>query len=109
MISCTGCWKKKSFRYITLVPLKKMASMKLTLMMEKYIGKGSHQRMQQSIKRLSSETRNLVLKQFTPCSSDKAAFILEHIKMMEAGFGTEGCVLLNKIYSPGMKLLMMFF
>ena len=54
--------------------------------------------MQQSIKRLSSETRNLVSKQFTPCSSDKAAFMLEHIKMMETGFGTEG-ELLNKIYS----------
>ncbi len=74
----------------------------------KYIGKGSKARMQQSIKKWTSGgSRNLVSKQFTPCTSDKAAFIMEHIKMVEAGFGQAGCTLLNSINSPGMKLIML--
>ena len=74
----------------------------------KYIGKGSKQRMQQSIKKWSVEgQRSLVSKRFTPCTNNQTAFMLEHIKMMEAGFGQEGCVLLNSIHSPGMKLILM--
>ncbi len=72
----------------------------------KYIGKGSIKRMKQSIK--SWEERiNFKIKsaRFTPCVDDKTAFILEHIKMCENGFRQEGCKLLNRIASPGKKII----
>ena len=73
----------------------------------KYIGKGSRQRMNQSINNFTKgNNRKLVSSTFTPCTSDKASFMLEHIKMMRAGFGTESCTLLNKIFSPGKKLIL---
>ncbi len=73
----------------------------------KYIGKGSRERMQQSIRKWTKKGKKLVSKKFTACESDKSAFILEHIKMMESDFGKEGCKLLNKIFSPGRKYVML--
>lgn len=77
---------------------------------ESYVGKGSRSRMLQSIKiksnRLFKTTDDISFKQFTQCADDASAFMLEHVKMMEYGFGQKGTTLLNRIYSPGRKLLM---
>ena len=71
------------------------------------IGKSSTQRMNQSVRRLSNSNRTCIDSIFTLCSSDKSAFVLEHIKMMEAGFKQPDCVLLNKIYSLGRKIILL--
>jgi len=77
---------------------------------ESYVGKGSRRRMMQSMrqkaKQIGQTVDDISFKQFTQCADDASAFMLEHIKMMEYGFGQEGTKLLNRIYSPGRKLLM---
>lgn len=74
----------------------------------KYIGKDSKQRMQQAIKKwTSNKSRNLVSKKFTLFPNDTTAFIMEHIKMVESRFDQVGCTLLNSINSPGKKLIML--
>ena len=68
-----------------------------------YVGKGSVDRMNTSVKRLEKQGFEIVDKVWTPAANSKIAFIDEYMKMSKYGFDFEG-KMINKIMSPGFKI-----
>ena len=75
-----------------------------------YVGKGSMQRMQVSIRRLenSGYIVNRGISRWDPAPSDQMAFVHEYLKMAEYAFDFGG-QLINKIMSPGMNIFNNWF